>query len=305
MLGVAAVAISIHDALEGHHRSLAFSFAFIEIMITYLWWSVGFWDPSHRKYSVFYTTNYLIAFALLIVSAFVENKYVMPIWIVVLLLNLTPGLTGARTIIRGLKEQGQVFSASESIVERFGLFTIIVLAESVLSTVGGVAEIKDKQLIAWIAFILGILISFLLWSIYFDMTSEQETKTGYSYLQWLLFLHFPLLFALATVGACIRVLLEDMTAAAHQTVQWIFCISIATILLTIVGLTRVMKEEEEDRSYIRPVSRLLILISAIIVCIPFVGNSLNTVQFLSIISICLFFPVLIGSISWVRFRFKE
>jgi Predicted membrane protein len=87
------------------------------------------------------------------------------------------GINWARTVVTVLKQRGQVFSASAALVERFGLFTIIVLAESILGTVNGIAEVKKKPS-AWIAFILGILISFLIWSIYFDMTSEQETKKG-------------------------------------------------------------------------------------------------------------------------------
>jgi low temperature requirement protein LtrA len=133
------------------------------------------------------------------------------------------------------------------------LFTIIVLAESILGTVAGIAEIKDMHPAAWVAFISGILIAFLLWSLYFDMTSEQETKEGYGYMQWLIFLHFPLLASLSVVGACIKVLIIDMEAGNHLTVQWMFCVSVATILFMIVGITKIMKEEEEDRSYIRPV----------------------------------------------------
>jgi low temperature requirement protein LtrA len=203
MLGVAAVAITIPDAYAGHHQNFAIAFAIIELLITYLWWSVGIYDPSHRVFNIYYTVNYLIAFALLIASIFFTNEIATILWVIVLLLNLTPGLIGARTVVTVLKQRGQVFSASAALVERFGLFTIIVLAESILGTVNGIAEVKDKVPAAWIAFILGILISFLLWSIYFDMTSEQETKQGYGYLQWLIFLHFPLLAALGVVyGTC-------------------------------------------------------------------------------------------------------
>jgi len=208
MLGVAAVAITIPGAYEGHHQNFAIAFAIIEILITYLWWSVGIYDPSHRVFNIYYTVNYLIAFALLIASVFFTNEMATILWVIVLLLNLTPGLIGARTVVTVLKQRGQVFSASAALVERFGLFTIIVLAESILGTVNGIAEVKDKMPSAWIAFVLGILISFLLWSIYFDMTSEQETKKGYSYLQWFLFLHFPLLMALSVIGACFKILKE-------------------------------------------------------------------------------------------------
>jgi low temperature requirement protein LtrA len=198
-----------------------------------------------------------------------------------------------------------VFSASATIIERFGLFTIIVLAESILGTVAGIAEVKDKQPAAWIAFILGILIAFLLWSLYFDMTSEQETKQGYSYMQWFIFLHFPLLAALGVVGACIKVLLAEMGTHSHIIIKWMICVAIATILFMIVGITAVMKEEEEDRSYIRPVSRLLVITGLVVLIIPLFDYYLGTIAFLFVISLILLVPVFTGIRSWVRYKFFE
>ena len=305
MLGMAAIAITIHSFFEGHHQSLTLAFIFIQIMITYILWSVGFWDPSHRVFSRFYTTNYLIAFLLLIISYFLDYKYVAPVWIVVLLLNLSPGLIGARTIVKGMKERGQVFTASEAIIERFGLFTIIVLAESILGTVSGVAEIQHKEPVAWIAFFLGILISFLLWSIYFDLTSQRDTRTGYRYLQLLIFLHFPLLFAMSVVGACIKVLLEDMHTGVHGTVLWIFCIAMAVLLLMIVALTAVMEQEEGDLSYVRPTVKVLLAVTAIALLVPLFSKWLNTPIFLGIITLLLFIPVFSGVSFWIRYRYKK
>jgi len=303
MLGVAAVAITIPGAYEGHHQNFAIAFAIIEILITYLWWSVGIYDRSHRVFNIYYTVNYLIAFALLIASIFFTNETAMILWVIVLVLNLTPGLIGARTVVTVLKQRGQVFSASAALVERFGLFTIIVLAESILGTVNGLAEVKDKAPSAWIAFILGILISFLLWSIYFDMTSEQETKKGYSYLQWFLILHFPLLMALSVIGACFKILLTGIVVGVSNEVRWMFCIAIATILFVVVAITKIMEEDDESRSYIRPVSRLMVVISICILLIPLFSNYIGTNGFLSVIAILLFFPVFIGVRSWVLYRF--
>jgi hypothetical protein len=62
-------------------------------------------------------------------------------------------------------------------------------------------------------------------------------------------------------------------------------------------------KEEEDRSYIRLVSGLLIVAGIIILHIPLFGNHLNTLAFLFIIAGILFIPVFIGTRSWVRFKF--
>lgn len=303
MLAVAASAITIHDVFEGHRLGFAISFSVIQGVVLYLWWSVGLYDPSHRVFNKYYSINYGIAFILLILSAFTGGQMTLLLWILVLVLNLTAPLIAARTVVSVLKKRGEEFTASATIVERFGLFTIIVLTESILSVVSGVAAVKDKHPAIWIAFILGILIAFLLWSLYFDMTSEQETKKGYSYMQWLVFLHFPLLASLSITGACIKVLISGVEAGFPPKVQWIFCGSLSTILFMIVALSRIMQEDEEDRAYIRPVSVWLVYAGLCIGILPLWGKHLSALPFLAIIALILFVPVFIGIRSWVRYKF--
>lgn len=303
MLAVAAVAVTVNDVFEGHHIAFVIAFSMVQIVVTYLWFSVGLYDPTHKVFTKFYNTNYFAGFIIMVASAFVAFNVAVFMWGMVLLLNLLPPFTAWHTIISEGKKRGQVFTASAAIVERFGLFTIIVLAESILGTVNGISEIEDKHTTVWIAFILGILISFLLWCLYFDMTSEQETKKGYAYMQALNFLHFPLLASLSVVGACIKVLITQVDISANGTVYWMFCVSLSIILLCIVGVASIMQEEEEDRAYIRPVSRILIAVALIIPLIPLFAQYLNSLFFLTTISVLLFIPVIIGIQSWVRYRF--
>src|SRR3954468_461189 len=164
MLAMAAVSITITDAFEGNHKPFAISFMMVQLMITYLWMSVDYYDKGHRKFSIFYTVHYSISFVLLFISVFTTADTATILWIIAFIFNATPPLTAAGTVVRELKKQGQVFTASAAIVERFGLFTIIIMTESILSTVTGIAEFKEKELVMWLAFILGILISFLLWN---------------------------------------------------------------------------------------------------------------------------------------------
>jgi low temperature requirement protein LtrA len=305
MLAVAGVAITLNDAFEGNHKAFAIAFACLQVMVTWLWFSVGFYDPGHRRYSFYYTVLYLVALALLLISIFTSSSIATWIWIAVLALNVSPPIALLPTMLKIRKETGQEFSLSATVVERFGLFTIIVLAESILATVTGIAEVKDKLPAAWIAFILSILISFLLWSIYFDMTSEQEAKPGYINMQWYIILHFPLLASLGVVGACIKYMLLHMEGGLSEMLQWMFCAAVAMILLTTVALTTLMKEDEEVRSYVRPLRPLLIILSAIILVIPLVNLIHDVVLFLSVIGVILLIPIIYAVISWSSFKNTE
>ncbi|PJJ60965.1 low temperature requirement protein A [Hymenobacter chitinivorans] len=305
MLAVAAVAITIPDAFAGHPAPFALAFLCLQSLITYLWWSVGLYDPSHRTLNLPYTVCFSLAFGLLTWSIFTPAATASGLWVGALLLNLAPPLVGARRLVRILAGRGQVFTASAAIVERFGLFTIIVLAESILGAVTGLAGGPHQSPAAWGAFTLAILIAFLLWCLYFDMTSEQETKTGYGYLQGLIFLllHLPLLAALSVVGACLKDLLALAETMPPPNLQWMFCAALAVIVWMIVGLTRIMQEEEEDRAYIRPVARLLLGTGAALLLVPALAPHLPTLAFLGLVAGLLLVPVLLGVRSWVRYKF--
>ncbi len=304
MLAITGVAIAMPAAFEGHTRGLSIAFAFSQAIVAYLWWSVGFYDPSHRVFSKFFSIAYLIGLALLIASAFCGPRAAMALWIAAACVDVSPALIGWPTIVGVLRERGQVFSASASIVERFGLFTIIVLTESILGTVAGVTEAKHRSPAAWAAAVLALFLSFLLWSLYFDMTSEQETKPGYHNLQALIFLHFPLLAALSFVGACVKALLGHMHGHMPGALPWIFFLALAILPLAIVGLTRILKEHDEERAYIRPVSRVMIICAfALVGTAPF-GQALGALGMLAVAVGILLVPVAIGVRAWVRYRFS-
>jgi low temperature requirement protein LtrA len=303
MLGVAALAICTKDVFEGRHVFFAIALIFIQLLITYLWWSTGIWDPSHRKFNIFYTVNYLIALLLIIISLFTSYPAAMILWSIALLFNLTPGLTSAKTVITELRKKGEEFSASAALVERFGLFTIIVLAEVVLAIVTTISAEKDKFPLAWLAFFLGIMIVYLLWSIYFDMTSEQETKKGYKYLQWLIFLHFPLLASLGVAGSCMHVMLADVHATDLQNVEWTFSVSLAIIMVIVAQLSTLMENHDEDRSYIRPMYKMLYATSFLVLLLPLFSKQLGIISYLLSVTLLLFIPVFIGARGWVKFKF--
>jgi hypothetical protein len=71
----------------------------------------------------------------------------------------------------------------------------------------------------------------------------------------------------------------------------------------IVAIASLMKQEEEDRSYIKPVSKLLIVTGLFILIVPLFAPYMGTIAFLSIIALILFIPVFIGIRSWVQYKF--
>lgn len=158
---------------------------------------------------------YGATFISLFISLFCPPKAVLPLYLAAVLINLAAQVVSARHLNKILAARGQPFSASPALVECFGQFTITVLAESVLSTVSGFSLVTARGLPVWCVYCLRISIAFLLWSIYFDMTNEQELKKGYRFYQFFVFAHLVLPGALAVFGAC----LKDLVAHFERSVN--------------------------------------------------------------------------------------
>ncbi|HEY9842789.1 MAG TPA: low temperature requirement protein A, partial [Candidatus Obscuribacterales bacterium] len=207
MLAAAAVAITLAAALAGQTRGFAVAFTLLQLIITYLWWTTGFYDPDHRTLSRNYLITYSLAAVCLAASAFAP-ALAWQLWGAALLLNLIPGLISAGVSQREHARRGLVLGPSGAIVERFGLLTMIVLGESILGILNGTAAIAEKTPAVWSAFVIGIVIAFELWWIYFDMLGDRRTRSRYLAMQLLNFLHLPLLAAFVVTGAAIQVLLS-------------------------------------------------------------------------------------------------
>lgn len=302
MMCVAAVAITINNAYAGFHQSFSISFLILECLIFYLWWSTGYYDPSHNKFNIYYRVHYGIAAALFGVSYFTNYQTAFALWIVALAINLTPGLTVKRVIDREITKQGQVFTTSASIIERFGLFTIIMLGETIFGIVNGISDVEHKNLMVWAAFFLSVIIAFLLWWVYFDMLAEQITKKTYNHMQLYLFLNMPLLASLGITGATLNVMLSHIEGAMPPQVYWIFCGSVALFIFSIVALTQIMDLDEEGESYAVPLKRILAGIATVIALLPLFANAIGAMGIMVAIIVLLIIPIVVGTRKWVRYK---
>ena len=120
--------------------------------------------------------------------------------------------------------------------ERMGLFTIIVLGESVLGVVPGISSMEFDT---YSMLILGLSLSipFSLWWLYFDSVDgapiralREKGKIGV-YSLWL-FGHFPLVVAITLVGIGLGYVISNVHALAlSYPEQWLVCGSVALSLV--------------------------------------------------------------------------
>jgi len=301
MLTVGAVAISVPAAFRGNIVSFTVSFLAVQGVTIYLLASVSFYDRSHIGLSGPFLLCYGIAFLLLFISIFCQPFAALPLYLLAIVINLSAPVLGARNLNKILASRGQQFSASPSLVERFGQFTIIVLAESILSIISGFSTAHTASLLVWSFYCLSIGIAFLLWSIYFDMTNEQELKKGYGYYQLFVFTHLVLLGALGAFGACLRNLAEHFDTPAPVLLTRTIAISLALFLaaMCLIGRLIMADDDHQTRSYLRQVTRWNIVVIVVLIAVSAWSKSWSVSGLLLTLFLLLAIPVATGVVTWL------
>jgi low temperature requirement protein LtrA len=181
MFTVAAMAVFAHNALGEGSVGFALSFAAYQLILTYLWWRTGVHDPDHRPLSWPYSATFLITTLLFAASVFIPTPWRFYLWGLALFLSLLLllfVLNLGRINPRIQAELDRTSAISPSAVERFGLFTIIVLGEVIVGVVAGVAGHHHLNWLVGVTAGLGMLIAIGMWWIYFDLSPTTRLPPG-------------------------------------------------------------------------------------------------------------------------------
>jgi low temperature requirement protein LtrA len=99
--------------------------------------------------------------------------------------------------------------------ERFGLFTLILLGESVVAVMQGMESQEDWTPAAAVSAFVGMGISFLIWWWYFDgVSAEQPVQTRRDAVRFHVwsYAHFPLYLGIVVAGVGVQ---RSVTAASR------------------------------------------------------------------------------------------
>jgi low temperature requirement protein LtrA len=236
MLAVAVMAVYIGDIPGEGSTGFALAFAANTFILVILWFRTGLHDPAHRPGSVPYSIAYLLAAIAFAVSAALDGPGRYWLWVfglVVEVLGLVVGLH------RWTPPVGQVGDAaiavSPSLIERLGLFVIIVLGEVIVGAVNGMADIKPIEPGDIVIGLLGVLVAIGLWWIYFDLVSSRAPISRWT--QVWLNLHLPLVIAMAAGGAGVLNTVEHAGQPLPDAVRWLLVGSLAAAMLSVALIT--------------------------------------------------------------------
>ncbi|MEM7115076.1 MAG: low temperature requirement protein A [Chloroflexota bacterium] len=162
MICVAGMAVFAHDALGETASQFSIAYGLFQLTLWYLWWRVGVHDPVHRVLSRPYSAGFFVATVLFLVAAFVPAEVRWYLWgasIVISFLLPAYLFSIGRNNPVAQTELDKMMIVSPSMVERFGLLTIIVLGEVVVGAVSGLAGHHHFTVEVGIIGLLGILVA--------------------------------------------------------------------------------------------------------------------------------------------------
>jgi low temperature requirement protein LtrA len=236
MLAVALMAVHAGDVPGDGADGFALGYAANTVILIVLWFRTGVHDPHHRPASVPYTIGYLGSAVLFATSVVAEPPVSYWMWAVGLLAEIVGYLVAMRRWTPPESQGGEAtIATTPSLIERMGLFVIIVLGEVVVGAVSGMAEITPLDVDETVIGLLGVLVAVGLWWLYFDLVSHRAPISPLTQL-WL-YLHLPLVMGIAAGGAAVLDTVEHATESLPEEVRWLLVGSLAVALLAVTALT--------------------------------------------------------------------
>ena len=143
---------------------------------------------------------------------------------------------------------------TESMVERFGGFTIIVLGEVVISVVVGLSA-SEQDALTIATGILALVIGFGFWWMYFDVIGRRLPRPERDAVATWIVGHFPITLAIAGSGAAMVSLIEHaLDPAAPPETAWLLSGAVAVGLVGLIVASSALEDYHRLRVVYRPVA---------------------------------------------------
>ena len=173
MLLSITVAVTIPLAFQGGAAWFAAAYAGLRIVITGLYAWAGWHVVLARRLARWYVVSFSVGVLLWVASVFVPVPAAYGLWIVALAIEVSMPFVAQVVVRREMPAQ------TSHLPERLGLFTLVVLGESVVVTgtaVSGTAWNWPAILTAS----LGFVIVACLWWLYFERVDEEAVARAYT-----------------------------------------------------------------------------------------------------------------------------
>ncbi len=253
MLLLVLLAVYTGDAAGADGQGFAVVYMLFLGVLTWLWYSVRRRDSEEYLVA---TARYLVGMVLSIatvgLSLFLSDAARMVVWGFLVL-----GWVFGVRLLSGLPGMRSGLVVTDSLVERYGLFVIIVLGEVVVGVAQGLYE-SDRNVETMATGLIGLSIGFAYWWSYFDFVGRRPpVDSPPERVRWLS-LHLPVTMSIAAAGAAMVSLIEHgADAATPVPTAWLLSGSVAIGLIALAVSARTLVDFYRFPSLFRPVTGAL------------------------------------------------
>jgi len=242
---LALLAVFTEHAVDGSGTAFALVYATFLAVQTWLWYTV--WRQDRHDHPEFaaatwgYATSMGVSVPVILASALLPADPRLLVWAGFAI----AWIVGILLVARGAHASLHLgMTPTDSLVERLGLFTIIVLGEVVFGVVDGLSSAeRDGMTIA--TGMIALWIGFGLWWIYFDLVGRRLPRAdGGALSNWVLS-HLPITLSITAAGAG----MVSLIGHAHERstpagTGWLVAGAVAMGLLALIVTERALVDAE-------------------------------------------------------------
>lgn len=204
MVGIVALSATVHSAAEGELGAFGLAVAALRLPLVLQWLRAAAHDSAHRAFARTYAAGLVLGGGLWVLGGQLDLGVAIAVMALAVLVDL------ATPVAAVSRAPGPIFHAGH-IAERYGLFTIIVIGESILSsTVAVEAALEGSVPVLDLLGVVagGAAVTFATWWIYFSALGRDGlTRNRRAAFVWG-YGHYLLFAAVAAAGAGVLVQLD-------------------------------------------------------------------------------------------------
>jgi low temperature requirement protein LtrA len=238
-------------------EQFALSYSVLLAVLLWQWASVyRTAAPEYRPGALRYLAGLVVSIAALLISSGMGETGRMAVWAAVVVGSI------ALVVLYMLRtpDDSLGIRATDSMVERYGLFIIIVLGEVVIGVVDGLLAVEDLDFRTVATGVLGLSIAFGFWWTYFDYVGRRlPRQDGGSLVLWL-YSQLPIALSVAAAGAGMVSLIEHAAdARTPERSSWLLAGSVSALLIALVSTILTLSDYRRLAALYRPLVVALLL----------------------------------------------
>lgn len=274
MILTAIGSLFIPEAVNGNFYRISIVLMLIELLMASVWFGLAYFDRIHGPASRVWGAVHLVSLVIMIVTYFISDSALLIGLILGLLLNIFDVVAANPRLAREYNRADMDHQIKDSMIERYGLMTMIALGEIIAGLYETVNEGITSETI--IRFIICIILIALIAAIYYQVlgtlhiilsSSIATILTGWLFILAIMFSFY--------MGVTIQMVLRYEETARQLSGNVAFSISLILFLAIIRAIVSIGTDTEKQEN-MKLITIYLIIESIVLVALAF----LPTIWFL-------------------------